>query len=191
MKHRLILVLTLILLTAGAFQATAESDSGFQLFPVASDSYRTELSVAPKIGILGPATSTLDVAPVYGGELALNCLLFDLPGGPVRTALNYNYYQESSTSLSTIELSPVYFYQITDSFSAGIGPGVGYMMFNPDSGAGANLWAVQAISGLRYTQGLFYAGLEGRYQWHVTDADALDGERLDNYLLALKVGISL
>ena len=191
MKHNVFSIIALVMLTGTLSQVAAETDSGARLFPVADESYELGLSVAPKFGILGPATGTLDVRPVYGAELAVNCLLFDLPAGTVRTGFSYNYYQEDSVSLSTLELSPVYFYQISDRISAGVGPGVGYMMLRPDGGSDINLWGVQAVSGVRYTQGIFYAGIEGRYQWHVTDDSDLGNERLDNYLMALKVGITL
>lgn len=195
MKRISVFMFALVMMIGAFSQVAAQTDSGVEFLPVTGDSYEVGLSVAPKIGILGPATDTLDAGPVYGAELAVNCLLLDLPGGTVRTGLSYNYYDDSSaslsTSLSTIELSPVYFYQITDRFSAGIGPGAGFMMLRPDGGTDIDVWGVQAVSGVRYVQGLFYAGLEARYQWNVTDDDNLGNERLDNYLIGLKVGVKL
>jgi hypothetical protein len=182
------LVLNLVLYGQVTAQTPAGTDgpSGPRFFPVLDPSFDAEPTFFVKSGIMNVSGSSASGTAV-GAELAFNCLFFEPAVGKIRPAFSFNSYSDDVFTLSTIELNPSYVYYVTQNFSVGVGPGLGYMISS--KGPAANTWTVQAGVGIGYDLGIVSMGLEARYQWQDNEDDGV--VNLNNSRVNFKIGVNL
>jgi hypothetical protein len=182
------LVLNLMLYGLMTAQTPAGTDesSGPRFFPVLDPNFDAEPTLFVKSGIMNVSGSNASGTAV-GAELAFDCLFFEPAVGKIRPAFSFNRYSDDVFTLSTIELNPSYVYYVTQNFSVGGGPGIGYMISS--KGPAANSWTVQAGVGVGYDLGIISLGLEARYQWQESEHER--AVNLNNSRLNFKIGVNL
>ncbi len=170
----------------------AESDK-FCVFPCfTDDSWRPNFEVAAVVGHMDFDRSSIDDGNVYGIELSFDCPVFTLPGDNlIRQQLNVNKYHKNGLKVTTIEMNPYYFIDLSDKLVLGFGPGIGAVHGDPDGGKDQWLFAVQAGAGLKYYINDFLIGADLRYQWTAEKNFNNTGgqkEDLDNMRCLVKAG---
>ncbi len=167
----------------------AQSDE-FKWLPIFNDdNFKANVEVAAVLGHMNFDGNTKDGA-VYGLELSLDCPVFTLPGdNPLRQQFSVNRYDKNGFEVTTIEVNPYYFVDLSEDLLLGFGPGIGGVYGDPDNGQDQWLFAVQAGAGLKYYIDDVVIGADIRYQW-TAEKDFGSGQKedLDNLRLLMKVG---
>lgn len=185
--RRLLLGLAAAIAGLSAVPAQA-ADWGF--LPIVNDpSYKAELAVALKGGIMDADVSGVGSSFAYGAELSLNCPTIRTPVGKIRQQLSWNRMDDDGLELNTVELNPHLVFEAAKDLWIGAGPGLGFVWADHSTGRDADMWALQAGASVTYTMGKVMLGLESRYQWTQDDRVGTGtGEGADNWLTTAKVG---
>lgn len=161
---------------------------GWRFAPLMTDpAFKLQPTVAVVAGSLDVKNGGSDT---YAGvELNFNCGLVQSPGNRIRSHLQVGQYDKDGLELTTVELSPRYTVPLAGGWSVGVGPGIGYVRAET-AGQKTSLAALQVVGGVNYRQGMYYAGVDARYQ-DARDKRVNGAElRVDNWLVAAKVGVN-
>lgn len=165
----------------------------FQALPIfTNDNYKTNIEVALVSGYMGFSNSAIDGGMMYGLEVSLDCPVFTLPGNNLlRQQISVNRYSESGLDITTIEVNPYYFIDLSDKLVFGFGPGIGGAFVDASGGKETWLFTYQAGAGLKYyiTEDILL-GADVRWQGSV-EKDYLgtgNQENLNNTRAMAKIG---
>ena len=180
-------LLSMALLTTTAFGADE-----FKFLPLFTDNnYDANIEVAAVVGYMDFDRSEIDEDITYGLDLSFDCPVFTLPGNNLlRQQLSLNYYDKSGLKMTSIEMNPYYFVDLSEKLKLGFGPGIGALKADVDGGDDTWMFTVQAGMGLKYyLDNNILVGADFRYQWTAEkDLGGANKEDLDNMKLLLKVG---
>jgi hypothetical protein len=165
-----------------------DKNSDFKFLPVLEPDFNLGLTLSLKTGIMNLSNFNSGTQFISGAEAAFNCLMFKPANENIRAQFSYNRYEDDKFTIHTIELNPYYMFDVTDNFSIGGGPGIGYIIPGSDMD---NAWSLQAGFGASYNLGLITLGVDARYQWQISDNNKLAFNDLDNFRTNLKIGINL
>jgi opacity protein-like surface antigen len=170
------------LLSAASLSAADE----FKAFPIFTDkNWKANIEVAAVAAHVNFDRSEVKDGMAYGLDLSFDCPVFTLPGDHLlRQQLTLSRYEKNGLKVTTIEMNPYYFVDLSKDLVLGFGPGIGGVHADVEGGESQWLFAVQAGAGLKYYIDDFLIGLDLRYQW---TAEKELGE-LDNTRLLLKAG---
>lgn len=190
--------LSALLSTAVISSASFAGSDEFKAFPIfTDDNWKPNIEVAAVVGYMNFDRSSInnravDDGVVYGLalEFSFDCPVFTLPGDNLlRQQLNINRYDKNGLKVTTIEMNPYYFIDLSKDLVLGFGPGIGAVHGEPEGGKDQWLFAVQAGAGLKYYIDDFLIGADVRYQWTAAkDFGASTKEDLDNMRMLMKVG---
>jgi hypothetical protein len=169
-------------------QDKPDVEPGFKFLPVLEQDFKLGLTLSLKAGIMNLSNFNSGAQFISGAEAAFNCLMFKPANGNIRAQFSYNRYEDNKFTIHTIELNPYYMFDVTDNFSIGGGPGIGYII---PGDVIDNAWSLQAGLGASYNFGLFTLGIDARYQWQMSENENLHLNNLDNFRTNLKIGINL
>lgn len=180
-------ILTCTLLSSSLFAA---SDKFCVLPCFTDDSWKPNFEVAAVGGYMKFDTSGIDSGSVYGVELSFDCPVFTLPGNNLlRQQLNLNQYDKNGLRITTIEMNPYYFIDISDKLVFGFGPGIGGVHADQDGEKDQWMFAAQVGAGLKYYVNDFIIGVDLRRQWTASKEFRNNGkEDLDNMRFLVKAG---
>ncbi len=170
------------LLSTASFAASDE----FKAFPIfTDDNWKAHIEVAAVAAHMNFDRAEIDNGMAYGLDLSFDCPVFTLPGDHLlRQQLTLSRYDKNGLKMTTIEMNPYYFVDLSKDLVLGFGPGIGGVHADVDGGKDQWLFAVQAGAGLKYYIDDFLIGADLRYQW---TAKKEVGE-LDNMRMLMKVG---
>lgn len=176
---------------ATALHAQAEQQNeGWVFGPAFKPGWDGKYTLAVTAGYLDPDTSLASANASLGLQFSLNCPWFQPPQGAIRQQFNLNRFDDGDFQLTTLEINPRYYWDLSPNLSVGAGPGFGYVWTDAPVGQSPDLWALQAGLDLDYRVGGFYAGIGTRYQWTENETVGVDSKGLDNWLTMLKVGVN-
>lgn len=176
-----------LLLSSSIVSASDE----WEFFPAFNDdSWEAEAALSATVGYMDIGNSVAGGGVTYGLQLAFNCPVFTIPGDDVvLQQINLNFYDNNDLELTTLEINPHYFWNVSDNMRFGVGPGLGYIWTDTKQGKDPNLWAAQAGFAIEYRKDSLYASFGSRYQW--TESKTIGYEKnedMDNLLTTFKVG---
>lgn len=183
MKTRLLALAALL-----PMSTFAAAGDGWRFAPALSDpGHKFAPTVAAVAGVMDLTEGDSDA---YAGvELNFNCGLIQSPGNKIRSHLMVGQYDKDGVDITTVELSPRYTVDMGSGWSAGFGPGLGYVR-SEIAGRTTSMAALQLVAGVNYRQGSFYAGADARYQ-DARDKTVGGAElQLDSWLVAVKAGVN-
>jgi len=186
-------VLTSMLACALLSTTALASSDKLVLFPIfTDDKWEPNIEVAAVLGYVDYDKKNFDDGTIYGAEFSFDCPVFTLPGDHLlRQQLSLSQYNKNGFKVTTIEMNPYYFVNVTDKLVLGFGPGIGGVHGDPDNGQDQWLFSVQAGAGLKYYIDDFIIGADLRYQWTAEKNFSTVGgkkEDLDNMRFLLKAG---
>lgn len=182
-KKYILFLLTLLI------GASLNAQDTFKFLPVLEKDFQFKPALAFKSGIFNFSNSDIKTNAFLGAEYSFNCPMIRPSKGYIRPQISYNYFKDGDIVFQSIEFNPYYFYDISDNFSVGIGPGIGYLKF--DDGTKSDAWAFHSKAGFYYHLSKITLGLEGRYQWQTSDDDKINLKNLNNLMINLKTAIYL
>lgn len=164
----------------------------FKFLPIFSDDeYKFNFEVAAIVGIADYDKNGIDSGAVYGIDVSFDCPVFTLPGDNLlRQQLSINRFDENGLKVTSYEMNPYYFIDLSDDLVFGFGPGIGMINAEQDNGTGDKwLFTYQAGAGIKYYIDKIVIGADIRYQW-TKEKDFGSGyeENLDNAKMLVKVG---
>jgi opacity protein-like surface antigen len=165
----------------------------FKAFPIFTDeNFDPNIEVALVAGHMSPSNKDLKSAMMYGLEVSLDCPVFTLPGeNLLRQQFSVNRYSKNSVDITTIEVNPYYFINLSENFVVGFGPGIGGAHVDVDGGARTWMFTYQVGAGVKYyfNEDVF-AGVDLRQQWSVEKDYLQSGtkEDVENFRAMAKVG---
>ena len=160
-------------------------------FPVfTDDTWKPEAALSATAGYMDIDSSVASGGETYGLQLAFNCPVFTIPGDDaVLQQINVNFYDNNDLELTTLEINPHYYWNLSENTRLGAGPGLGYIWTDSKHGKDSDLWAGQAGFALEYRKDSLYASFGTRYQW--TESKTIGYKKdtdLNNLLTTIKVG---
>ena len=192
MKKSLKILSAILTCTVLSTSVYAKSDELVILPIFTNDKWEANLEVAAVAGYMNFDRSGIDSGTVYGAEISFDCPVFTLPGDNLlRQQLAVSRYDKNGLKVTTIEINPYYFIDLSDKLVFGFGPGIGGVHGDPDNGKDQWLFSVQAGAGLKYYINDFIVGADLRYQWTAEKNFSNTGgqkEDLDNARFLLKAG---
>jgi opacity protein-like surface antigen len=112
--------------------------------------FKPNIEVALIGGYAGFSNNDLDSGSMYGLEVSLDCPIFTLPGDNLlRQQVSINRYSKNSADVTTIEMNPYYFINLSKDLVFGFGPGIGAGLVDAP-GKETWLFTYQAGAGLKY-----------------------------------------
>jgi len=137
----------------------------FKAFPIFTDKdFKLNTEVALVGGHMSFDNDGLDGGVMYGVELSLDCPVFTLPGNNLlRQQFSVNQYSEDDFDVTTIEVNPYYFIDITENMVVGFGPGIG-VAFADAAGEEETFFTYQVGAGVKYYMDSFLIGADFRWQ---------------------------
>lgn len=180
-----------VLLSLAVLSTASYGADEFKLFPMFTDeNYKANFEFAVVAGSIDFKGNNTKSGTTYGVDLSFDCPVFTLPGNNLlRQQLSLNRYDKNGVEITTIEMNPYYFIDISDDLTFGFGPGIGGMKVNTNNTENKWLFAYQAGAGLKYYIDKILVGIDARYQWTSSkDLGAGTKEDLDNMRVLLKVG---
>ncbi len=177
-----------LLLSSNAY---AESNK-VEFFPILEDNWDADLAVSATAGYMDIGNSIASGGATYGLQAAFNCPVFTIPGkNVILQQLSVNFYDNNDLELTTFEINPHYFWQLSDELRFGVGPGLGYIWTDTKGGKDPDLWAGQAGFAIEYRKGNLYANFGSRYQWTESARFRYNSNKkddMDNLLTTFKIG---
>ena len=170
--------------------APAFADEGeWVIGPAWEDDWSADFTLALTANYMDPEIVDGDTG--LGLQLSLNCPWFQPPSGIIRQQFNLNKFEKGGIKLTTFELNPHYYVEVTPSVWLGYGPGFGYMWTDLDEGDSSRMWTFQFSGDIEYRQGALFLGAGARYQ--ITQDKEIvpsDDKGVDNLLVQLKAGVN-
>ena len=186
-KKQLSVIIATLLLSS---VAVAETDELVLLPAFLDDTWEANAALSATAGYMDIGNSVAGGGVTYGLQLAFNCPVFTIPGkNVILQQIDLNFYDNNDLKMTTLEINPHYFWQLSDGLRIGAGPGLGYLWTDVKNGKDSNLWAGQAGVALEYRKDSLYASFGTRYQW--TESATLGTKRnedMDNLLTTVKIG---
>ncbi len=184
------LLLALVATTLLSSTVSAQSDE-WKFFPAFNDdTWEANFEVAAVANYYIFERNELNNGLAYGVEVSFDCPVFTPPiENPLRQQLSVNRYDKNGLLITSIEMNPYYFINLSDDLVLGFGPGLGAIEANPDNAKSQWLFSLQAGAGLKYYVDDFLIGADLRYQW-TAEKDLGSGSKvgLDNTRFLLKAG---
>ena len=179
-------ILTCTLLSSSLLAASDK----FVAFPIfTDDTWKPNFEVAAVAGHVDFLPKGIDSGTMYGMELSFDCPVFTLPGDNLlRQQLNLNQYDKNGLRVTTIEMNPYYFVDITEDLVFGFGPGIGGVHADLDGGKDQWMLAAQVGAGVKYYIDGFIIGADLRRQWTASKDFGNGNQDLDNMRFLLKAG---
>ncbi len=169
----------------------AETDE-LILFPAFKDNWDADLAISATAGYMDIGNDVAGGGATYGLQAAFNCPVFTIPGkNVILQQLSVNFYDNNDLELTTFEINPHYFWQLSDELRFGVGPGLGYISTDVKNGRDPDLWAGQAGFAVEYRKGNLYANFGSRYQWTESARFYRTNDKkedMDNLLTTFKIG---
>lgn len=184
-------LLTLIFLTPLLLSNLVSANDEWVFFPAfTEDTWNADLAVSATAGYMDIASDVGSGGPTLGLQLAFNCPVFTVPGDDVvLQQIDLNFYSNNDLKLTTLEINPRYFWNVSDGMRVGIGPGLGYMWTDIKEGKDPNLWSAQLGFDIEYRRDSLYASFGSRYQWTQRKTIGYEkNENIDNLLTTVKIG---
>lgn len=164
----------------------------FKALPIfTDDSYCVNMEVSLLGGSVNFDNSAVKDGSVFGIEASLDCPVFTLPGNNLlRQQFSLNRYSKSGIDITTIEVNPYYFIDLSNKLVLGFGPGIGGALVDADGANKTWMFTYQAGAGLKYYMDEFLIGLDVRWQGSVQKDYLGTGnkENIDNTKVIAKVG---
>lgn len=179
-----------LLATLTAASAYADEESGWVIGPAFEEGWEPEFTLALAANYIDPDIPGLDGDSSLGLQVSLNCPWFQPPSGVIRQQFNLNQFDKGGIELTTFEINPRYYVEVTPSFRAGLGPGFGYMWTDANVGESEGMWTLQLGGDLEYRQGALFLGAGARYMWTQDKKIGLNNDGADNWLVQVKAGIN-
>ena len=154
------------------------------------DNWDPEAALSATVGYMDINSSVAGGGETYGLQLAFNCPVFTIPGDDVvLQQINMNFYDNNDLELTTLEINPHYYTNISENTRFGFGPGLGYIWTDSKRGKDSDLWAGQFGFAIEYRKDSLYAAFGSRYQWTASDTIGTEEDKdLDNLLTTIKIG---
>jgi len=168
----------------------AEQGKGWTLGPAFEDGWDPEFTVAATANHMDTDITGVDSDTSAGLQISLNCPWFQPPSGLIRQQFNINKFDKDGIELTTFELNPRYYVNMSPALMVGFGPGFGYMWADADAGEDNNMWTLQLGGDVEYRQGALFLGAGARYQFTQDEELGIDNKGADNWLVQLKVGVN-
>lgn len=185
-------MVALVLLGAAVWpQAQAEEGGEWVIGPAFEDGWSPDFTLALTANYFDPDASGLDSDSGFGLQLSLNCPWFQPPSGLIRQQFNYNKFDDKGIDVTTFELNPRYYVDMSASSRIGVGPGFGYMWTDTNGAGDSDMWTFQLGGDYELRAGPWFLGLGARYQWTQDKTVGPSDSGLDNWLVQLKAGINL
>ena len=178
------------LLSMAVLSTVSFAGDEFKVLPFFyDDNYKANIEIAAVLGHIDFDGKVND-GTTYGLEFSFDCPIFTLPGNSLlRQQLNLNRYDKNGLNITTIEMNPYYFVDLSKDLVLGFGPGIGAMNVDPDGADDKWLFTVQAGAGLKYyLNENILLGADLRYQWTAEKDFGAGDEDFDNMRVLLKVG---
>lgn len=188
MNKRLVsFVLLASVATAPVF---AEENKGWTLGPAFEEGWDPHFTIAATANYINPDIAGVDSDSSLGLQISLNCPWFQPPSGVIRQQFNINKFDNDGIELTTFELNPRYYVNMSPAVMVGVGPGIGYMWTDAAVGAESNMWTFQLGGDVEYRQGAMFLGAGARYQLTENSPLGVGNTGADNWLVQLKAGIN-
>ena len=168
----------------------AEEESGWVFGPAFKEGWNADFTLALAANYIDPDISGVDGDSSLGLQVSLNCPWFQPPSGLIRQQFNLNQFDKEGIKLTTFEINPRYFVEMSPSVMLGVGPGFGYMWTDADVGEAENMWTLQLGGDLEYRQGALFLGAGARYMFTQDKNIGLNNDGADNWLVQLKAGVN-
>ena len=186
LKKGLLAISSCALITSSLYSADE-----FKALPIFTDSdWKANIEVAVVGGYANYNNSAVGNDPMYGLEISLDCPVFTLSGdNPLRQQFSYNKFNNRGVDITTIEINPYYFIDLTDNMVFGFGPGAGYAKVEAN-GRDTSFVTYQVGAGVKYYSRNIFAGADIRWQGS-KDKDYFGAgmqQDLENTRVMLKVG---
>ena len=167
----------------------AASDKFCVLPCFTDDNWKPNFEVAAVAGNMNFRQEGIKSGAVYGLELSFDCPVFTLPGDNLlRQQLNLSQYDKNGLRVTTIEMNPYYFIDISDKLVFGFGPGIGAVHADQDGAKDQWMFAAQVGAGVKYYINDFIIGADLRHQWTASKDFGNGKQDLDSMRFLVKAG---
>ena len=184
------LILFCLLSSLATYPVIAEEEAGWIFGPAFEEGWEADFTLALTANHINPDISGVGSDNSLGLQVSLNCPWFQPPTGLIRQQFNINKFDDDGIELTTFEINPRYYVNMTPSVMIGAGPGFGYMWTDASQGDESDMWTLQLGGDVEYRQGVMFLGLGARYQWTENESLGIDNEGADNWLVQLKAGVN-
>jgi hypothetical protein len=188
MNKRIIAIGLLTTLAVGQLQA--EEEEGWVIGPAFKGGWSPDFTLALSLNYIEPDIHGVDGDIGGGLQLSLNCPWFQPPSGVIRQQFNYNKFDKDGIELTTFEINPRYYVDVSPTTRVGAGPGFGYMWTDADVGEENGMWTFQLGGDVEYRQGALFLGAGARYMLTENQSLGIDNRGADNWLVQLKAGVN-
>lgn len=179
-----------LLASLASASVLAEEKKEWTFGPAFEEGWDPQFTVAAAANYMDPDISDVDGDLGLGLQLSLNCPWFQPPSGVIRQQFNLNKFDNDGIELTTFEINPRYYVDMSPAIRVGAGPGFGYMWTDADEGDENDMWTLQLGGDVEYRQGALFLGAGARYQFTQDESLGVDNDDADNWLVQLKAGVN-
>lgn len=179
-------ILASALLSTNSF---AQSDKFCVLPCFTDDNWKPNFEVAAVTGYVKFSQDGIKSGNASGLEFSFDCPVFTLPGDNlVRQQFNLTQYDKNGLRITTIEMNPYYFINLSEKLVLGFGPGIGAVHADQDGAQDQWMFAAQVGAGVKYYINDFIIGADLRHQWTASKDFGNGKQDLDSMRFLFKAG---